>query len=426
MRWLWLLAGLLLAAPKVAAASAAATAEADAIRLTRIKVHMSEILTRIPDYTCQLTVERTARLAKTRRFRLIDLLRLEVALVQGRELFSWPGEGKFDDREIGKIVGGGTIGNGNFALHARAVFLGGGVDFKYEGTREEKGRTLVRYTYRVPRAKSGYTLKSGALQGVTGYHGFFEVDQNSIDLVRLEVEAEDIPAHLPIQAARDLMEYARVKIGEHEFLLPKYAELSLTDEAGAEHRNRTTFAACRQYSGESVISFADPTPEPANGVAGAEAPAANVAVELPSGLGLLISLEDTLRFDKAAVGDPVVARIVENARWKGKTMVPRGAILRGRVMGFNRYYARSEIVRADVQFTSLEFPGAHAEIAGALEDVSTLPGWTRAAVDKQGIIYISGTRLELPRGLRMLWRLRSNTGSSSGPETGPDARKDMQ
>lgn len=421
MRWLWLVPGLLLAAPDTHPPNGS-TPEADAIRLARIKVHMSEILTRIPDYTCRLTVERTARLPKTRRFRLIDLLRLEVALVQGRELFSWPGAGKFDDREIGKIVGGGTIGNGNFALHARAVFLGGGVDFRYDGTREENGRTLFRYTYRVPRAKSGYTLKSGEKQGVTGYHGFFEVDQNSIDLVRLEVEAEDIPSHLPIQAARDLMEYARVKIGEHEFLLPKYSELSLTDEAGAEHRNRTTFAACRQYSGESVISFADPTPEPS----APEPPPANVAVELPPGLGLLISLEDTLRFDKAAIGDPVIARIVENARWKGKTMVPRGAILKGRVIGFNRYYARSEVVRADVQFTSLEFPGAHAEITGALEDVSTLPGWTRAAVDKQGIIYISGTRLELPRGLRMLWRLRSNTGSSSGPETGPEARKDKQ
>lgn len=424
MRWLWLLPGLLLAAPEAPTGSAN-SADADAIRLARIKVHMSEILTRIPDYTCQLTVERTARLPKTRRFRLMDLLRLEVALVQGRELFSWPGAGKFDDRELGKIVGGGTIGNGNFALHARAVFLGGGVDFKYEGTREEKGRTLFRYTYHVPRAKSGYTLKSGELQGVTGYHGFFEVDQNTIDLIRLEVEAEEIPPHLPIQAARDLMEYARVKIGEHEFLLPKYSELSLTDEAGAEHRNRTTFAACRQYTGESVISFADPTPEPATGAAPA-APAANVAVELPAGLGLLISLDDTLRFDKAAVGDLVIAHTVENARWKGKTMVPRGAVLRGRVLGFNRYYARTEIVRADVQFTSLEFPGAHAEIAGALEDVSTLPGWTRAAVDKQGIIYISGTRLELPRGLRMLWRLRSNSGSSAGPGMGPDPRKDKQ
>lgn len=379
---------------------------ADTIRLGRIQAHMRDILTRIPDYTCLQQIERSRRAAKSRRFQLVDTIRIEVALVQGKELFAWPGAGKFDDREIGRIVGG-TIGNGNFALHARAVFLTGAPAFDYEGEVESGGRKAHRYRFDVPRIRSGYLLRSGPLEGVAGYRGWFEADTRTLDLIRLEVEADDIPEHLPIRAARDRMEYARVAIGERDFLLPKSSELVLSDVEGTESRNLTSFSGCRQYTGESTISFADPEP------AATPAPERVVPVELPDGLGLTVTFDETIQFNKAAIGDQITGRVVENARWKGKTMVPRGAVVKARLLGFKRYYARVEFMRVAVALTAVDFPGAHAEIDAKIEDIAGLPGWTRTAVDKQGIINISGSRLELPRGLRMVWRVRSDLGKES-------------
>jgi hypothetical protein len=402
---LWLAAVLVWAGSPIPAQEPPKVAE-EVRRLAAIKAHMREILTRLPDYTCVQLIERTQRTARTKRFRLVDTVRLEVALVGGKELFAWPGAGKFEDREISKMVGG-TVGNGNFALHARSVFLGGGAQFEYEGEREQEGRRLYRYRFRVPRNLSGYLLRSGALEGVTAYHGWFEAEAETLDLRRLEVEAEDIPAHLPIAAARDHMEYARVPIGERAFLLPKSSELVLTDLEGTENRNVTTFSGCKQYTGESVISFADP-----DAVATA-APAPAVAVELPAGLGLTVVFDESLRFDKAARGDQLTGRVVENARWKGQTMVPRGAVVKARLLGFQRYYWRQEMIRAWLVLTRVEFPGAVAEVDGQIEDITTLPGWTRAMVDKQGMINIGGTRLELPRGLRTVWRIRGQAGKES-------------
>src|SRR5207237_772673 len=83
-----------------------------------IKARAAENLQRLPNYTCTETIERTRRLHGSRKFQPLDILRLEVALVEGKELFSWPGAGKFEERGIGEIVGhGAASGKVAFALH---------------------------------------------------------------------------------------------------------------------------------------------------------------------------------------------------------------------------------------------------------------------------------------------------------------------
>src|SRR6185369_10656113 len=88
----------------------------------QVRARMIGNLSRLPNYTCLQTIERKVRQASSRRYELVDVVRLEVALVNGKELFSWPGAGKFEDKEISEIVSGGAIGNGTFALHAKSVF----------------------------------------------------------------------------------------------------------------------------------------------------------------------------------------------------------------------------------------------------------------------------------------------------------------
>src|SRR5262245_46878599 len=94
----------------------------EALLLSRIKVRAAENLTRLPNYTCLETIERSTR-GPSGKFRLVDFIRLEVAYVDRKEMFAWPGSNNFEDQDITDLVGGGTIGNGSFALHARSVFL---------------------------------------------------------------------------------------------------------------------------------------------------------------------------------------------------------------------------------------------------------------------------------------------------------------
>ena len=58
--------------------------------LPRIREKMAEVLLRQPNYTCTETIERTRQMVGSRT-RIEDTLRMEVALVGGKEMFAWPG-----------------------------------------------------------------------------------------------------------------------------------------------------------------------------------------------------------------------------------------------------------------------------------------------------------------------------------------------
>ncbi|MEZ5404127.1 MAG: hypothetical protein R2729_30890 [Bryobacteraceae bacterium] len=386
----------------------------EVLRIARIKVRARENLEQLPNYTCTETIERSRRGAKSRRFRLTDTLRLEVALVGGKELYAWPGANKFDDRELRDMVGG-TIGNGSFALHARSVFLSNVPTYKYIGEVEEFGRKLYRYSYYVPvnrsgyqlLNRSGYQLRVGDVSGVAGYHGEFDVDSQSLDLVRLEVIAHDIPPHVTLAAARDEMRYQRVAIGESDFLLPHSSELSLTGLDGEESRNRTSFANCHQYSGESTISFDDPPP-----TASAAPPGPVAEVELPEGLILETRLVEPLSLQTIAIGDIVEVEVTSNAKKAKATIVPRGARAHGRVLAYRREYNRSEMHILRLRLEEIEFPGARAEIL-AIPVGARIPQGNSTAVDKTGIIYLRGQRQSLMKGTPLIWRIEAKQ-----PDTG--------
>ena len=393
-------------------AAPAAASEADSIRIARIRGYMAQNLERLPNYTCTQTIERSVRPAKGRRFQLLDTLRLEVALVSGKELFAWPGSGKFDDRDLAEIIGGGTSGNGNFGIFARSIFLTGVARFSYLGLVEREDRTVYTYSFRVPRAQSGYKLKVNEAEGIAGYRGRFEVDAESFDVVSLDVMTDDdIPSHVPIKSTYTKMRYQRMTIGAGEFLLPESSELSIVDSAGNQSRNAVQLSGCKQYGTESAISFADPPPDgpaPAPPPSAAAGPAMG---DLPDGLLIEAEMDTPLHFPGSAVGDLVEGRVVSDTKRKGVVMIPKGAAVRGRLGPFGPIPARVPTLGVTIRLTEIDLPGGRAEIQGVVDRILPLGmAGARLSVDNKGIIFIvSGSRRELARGTRIWWRLEPKT-----------------
>jgi hypothetical protein len=394
--------------------------------LESIKAHVGEGLRRLPNYTCLQTIERYERERPRREFVLMDRLRLEVALVEGKEYFAWPGESRFEVSRITKLVPGGTIGNGNFALHAYNVFLSTTPEYVYRGQTQIRGRPVIRYDFRVPREKSGYTLRVSERQAVVGFHGSFYVDRETLELVRLEVVADDIPAFLGVEHAADSMEYRAVRIGGAEFVLPAGSELLLRDADGSERRNVTSFSRCRQYTGESVVSFTGLLEEGDGG----RGPAAARRVVLPAGVTVGLALETALDSAQAAVGDAIEARVTGDVKRDGVLLIPKGARVRGRITRLVRLRSPGPYFELGLRFHRVEFAGGEGEFTAELEAVLTpggistvqsaagrLPnvGGRRAVVvvlepeegPGSGLLIVSGTRLQLPKGLQMVWRTKS-------------------
>src|SRR5712692_4750142 len=299
--------------------------------LARIRVHMLGNLERQPNYTCVESMERARRSGATRKFQLQDTLRLEVALVDGKEMFGWPGSKKFEDTDLRTMVTTGAIGNGNFASHARSVFAGNIPTFEYRGEERLDQRPSVRYDFRVPLFLSGFRIRVSDKGAIVGYHGSFHVDPQTLDLQRLEVIADDIPPEIGLSFASDRMDYTRVPIGEGQFLLPVGSELSMIDLHGQESRNRIRFTSCRQFTGDSVLSFGDPPPGPEGAP-----PAAAREIDLPGALGLTLSLLDEIDTETSAVGDPVRALLDRDLKYKGRLLFPKGAVAAGRVTRMER------------------------------------------------------------------------------------------
>jgi hypothetical protein len=394
-----------------AQASPSATLEA-------IRRRVVEGLERLPNYICRQTVERYVRPPDAKRYTREDTLRLDVLLIEGKELYTWPGSTRFEEKAIDEVVGGGAVGTGTFALYLRHLFARPGAEISYAGEEEADGRRELRFDFRVPRGKSGYYLREGEMGAVVGYSGSFWADARTFELTRLEVHADDIPPPLTITRAGDRIEYARVRIGEADFTLPANAEMTLLSPGG-DSRNVTRFEGCRQYVGESVVRFGDVS---------AEGPAPVRTVALPPGLSVELNLETPID-QTNAVGDPLAAVLAKAVREKnGGTLLPKGARFSGRITRIERRQQGALVYTVvGVTMENVEAPGVRAEFRGTLEDLGLSvnaqhylpfqgnPGaplsiWTGVRHTtapprlNEGVFYLRGDRLRIAKGMRMIWR----------------------
>ena len=389
--------------------------------LARIRSRAAENLARAPNYTCALLVERTSRAPDSRRFDFADRLRLEVALSGGKELFAWPGSNNFGETSLEQLIPGGTMVSGDFALFASSVFLSPLTTFTPAGQTAPDGSRAIRYTYVVPRNKTGYLIRTSSGSATVGYHGTFLVDAQTLDLLRLEISADDLPPDLGLKDTRDSIEYRRLEVGESDFLLPVSSEVQTTDADGRVARNQTHFSHCHQYVGQAAISFGEAEP-----VAAPSTPREIAEVALAPGLALELTLETELDSLTAAIGDPLTARVVRDVKKDGKVVVPKGALASGRVTMFQSGFWPVPFYTIGLHFFTLEFAGRRAKLAARLEDWGPAIGFEppqarsrpSATPGKQTLIMmqpsepstglaifqIAGDRVRLHRGFRMRWQ----------------------
>jgi hypothetical protein len=385
---------------------------------SQVRSKMIVNLTQLPNYTCLQTIERKVRRAPSRRYQLVDMVRLEVALVNGKELFSWPGAGNFEDKEISEIVSGGAIGNGSFALHAKSIFQSRSARITFVGEVTRNNRRQLQWDYEVPQLQSGYTLRIGSREAIVGYHGSFWADPVTLDLLRLEVEADNIPPELHMARAADSVDYMRAEIGGESFLLPESSELKMVDEGNSESVNQTRFTRCRQYTGESVLVFSDPPPD-------AGTPAAITrAIEVPDGLSLQLRLDTPIASETSAVGDPITAILQKDVKKSGILVAPKGALVHGRITTLRHQSGDRGYFIVGLEFFEIQFPGAKGPLRAELDQIvsvggsisSSSPtrfgsrtrataGLAEAKLNLPGsVFFVRGDKFTLARGLYMFWR----------------------
>ncbi|MDR3703893.1 MAG: hypothetical protein P4L56_29860 [Candidatus Sulfopaludibacter sp.] len=283
-----------------------------------------------------------------------DRVRLEVTLSDGRELHSWPGATRFDTRNIDEIIRDGPVSTGSFGGYLTGIFASSGVAFQYNSTLQRNGKTVFEYRYRVPLEASHFQIKVGSNWLPAAYEGEIQINPESLELERLTVRTNELPAGAPFCSAATTLEYELAHVGDSDILLPRQSQLDILIKSGRQTRNTITFSNCREYQAESEIVFGAPEP------ASTAAPATGRGrVALPIGLPVTLSLVDPIDSATAAAGDPVTATVVKPVLRAGsrEVLIPAGAQVRGRIRRVEHYLWPEPYFRIAASFNRVETGG---------------------------------------------------------------------
>jgi hypothetical protein len=124
--------------------------------VARIKAHVREELSRLPDYACLETIARFHKPAqRASKMIRLDTVRLEVLYSGDREWYGSPGDISLHELNPKELIGSGIIANGPFALFLRMIFLGHEASFKYRGEEFLGVRKTAKFDFRLPALLSG-------------------------------------------------------------------------------------------------------------------------------------------------------------------------------------------------------------------------------------------------------------------------------
>ncbi|HUI79654.1 MAG TPA: hypothetical protein VLY24_17130 [Bryobacteraceae bacterium] len=374
--------------------------------LNRVMIAVRDNVEHLPNYTCTMTVDRSHRRVTSKVFQPVDKVRLEVAMVDNRELYAWAGSRHFEEQPVYNLLGDGMISTGDFGLFIQTVFLSGTAKFQFAGRETLNERQAYHFLYEVPRALSHYEIRLPTSKDTVGFGGSVWVDAVSLDLVRLEILVREIPEHLALASGRILIDYGRMRMDSGNFLLPKSVEQNFVS-SGMEARNQTSFSACREYKTGSTISFAD-APK-------MSAPQPNEPKPLPPEVPAGIEIESKLetQFDSVLVarGDPFEATVTAAVRLKGSVVVPKGAKIGGRVTGIVRSEEPFPCIGLILQPAWIEFEGRHGAFAA---DQISLPYMNPSHVAHDlcpfvpepgsAVLQFHGSTFHTAGGQPLLWR----------------------
>ena len=419
----------------LAAGAAAQGLAPETLLVARLRDRLREELAHLPDYTCLEDIVRYHREpGRGAKLGPLDHLGLEVLYSGSREWYGWPGSRTLDEDDPVRFIGGGMIGNGFFALFQKDVFVSGAAAYTYRGEDASVtgagGRPAIRYDFRVARLVSGQKIALVAGEGTVGLKGSFWADPHTLDLLRLTVEADEIPPYLPLAEMSARMDYAHTRIGSSDILLAQNADLHMRELSGEENYDRFEFTHCSQFQSRSTLSFGPAEPSAHSAPPAGPGAGDSAATEMvPALLPVTVQLQTPISANDP-VGKPIEGRTSGNVLRKGKVAIPDGSRVHGRIRRLERSGVKPGYYVVGIEFTQIEIRGApvlfYADLlkldhrGGIQQALSSriarpsYPGISQEAFETISLpeipgvasFFVPGGTLMLPEGFWTVWRTR--------------------
>ena len=155
---------------------------------------------------------------------LLDRVSAEITYEDGQENYR---NVKLNDRPTDKSIDelGGSWSTGEFASTLVQLFHPAtDAQFRAGGVSPIAGSNARVYDFQVRSENSHWKVQADSQAVVTAYDGSVWVDPNTARVLRIEIQARDLPSDFAMETIESAVDYSYVTIGENSFLLPVRAE----------------------------------------------------------------------------------------------------------------------------------------------------------------------------------------------------------
>ena len=210
----------------------------------------------LPNYVCREQVTRYISETRTPSWNVADIVSADLVYddhqesyrnleINGRATKKAPEDsGAWSTGEFGTILG-------NLFAPQSAT------DFKYiqEDTIEHRPASV--FDFKVQRVRSNWKIWVPGQYIVPQYKGSVWIDNKTAQVLRIEMQAKEIPEGFPEISVETAVDYDTVSLGTPDkFLLPVHAEaLSCWRNSNDCQRNAIEFRNYHKFEGESTIRF---------------------------------------------------------------------------------------------------------------------------------------------------------------------------
>ncbi len=187
-------------------------------------------------------------------WRPLDVLSLTVVYENGKESYrSVRVNNKLTSKPLEALSG--TVSQGEFgSTLADLLSSSTNAEFRRRGTTQVGGRAAWRFDFKVELANSHWTIRTGSQSIRPAYKGTIWVERDTARVLRIEMQAQNLPGDYPLDVSEWVVEYGSVKFDTHEFLVPVKAEVLACWRGSAKcSRNSTEFRNYHRFTGESDL-----------------------------------------------------------------------------------------------------------------------------------------------------------------------------
>lgn len=250
------------AAPEPVSAPAPATipprtepVDTRAAFIEQAKAAATGFLGSLPNFVCAQHTTRFVSENHGKDWRAVDLLSVDVVYDGGREKYEHLAiNGKPSNKPAEES---GAWSTGEFGTVLEDLFSPStAARFRYSTSDRIAGFEASVYKFDVERPHSHWRVVYRSQYIFPAYRGTIWLDKKTARVLRLEMQATDIPKDFLADTTESAVDYEMVSLGAQKFLLPVHAEV-LTCQRGTTvcDKNVIEFRNYHKFTGESNIIF---------------------------------------------------------------------------------------------------------------------------------------------------------------------------